>query len=53
VASKRTHEKWSLGTSVQVSIPRHGEINAITAQAILRSTEFEVVEGWWKRGHRR
>ena len=39
VASKANHEKWRLGTSVQLSIPRHGEINEITAEAILRSTE--------------
>lgn len=48
VASKGNHEKWRLGTSVQVSIPRHSEINEITAQAILRSTESELGEGWWK-----
>ena len=48
VASKGNHEKWKLGTSVQVSIPRHSEINEITAQAILRSTESELGEGWWK-----
>ncbi len=48
VASKGNHEKWRLGRSVQVSIPRHSEINEITAQAILRSTESELGEGWWK-----
>jgi len=48
VASKGNHEKWRLGASVQVSIPRHSEINEITAQAILRSTESELGEGWWK-----
>ena len=48
VASKGNHEKWRLGTSVQLSIPRHGEINEITAEAILRSTESELGEGWWK-----
>ena len=48
VASKGSHEKWRLGTSVQVSIPRHSEINEITVQAILRSTESELGEGWWR-----
>ena len=45
MASKGNHEKWRLGTSVQDSIPRHSEINEITAQAILGSTEFELGEG--------
>ena len=48
VASKGNHEKWRLGTAVQVAIPRHGEINEITELAILRSTESELGEGWWK-----
>ena len=48
VASKGNHEKWRLGTTMQVSIPRHTEINEITAQAILKSTESELGEGWWK-----
>jgi predicted RNA binding protein YcfA (HicA-like mRNA interferase family) len=48
VASKGNHEKWRLGTSVQVSVPRHSEINEITAQAILKSTESELGEEWWK-----
>lgn len=48
VSSKGNHEKWRLGASVQVSIPRHTEINEITARAILKSTEKELGEGWWK-----
>ena len=48
VGSKGNHEKWRLGTSVQLAIPRHTEINEITAHAILRSTEKELGEGWWK-----
>ena len=31
VSSKGNHEKWRLGTRVQVSIPRHVEINEMTA----------------------
>jgi hypothetical protein len=48
VSSKGNHEKWRLGASVQVAIPRHTEINEITARAILKSTEKELGEGWWK-----
>jgi hypothetical protein len=48
VSSKGNHEKWRLGATVQVAIPRHAEINEITARAILNSTESELGEQWWK-----
>jgi predicted RNA binding protein YcfA (HicA-like mRNA interferase family) len=48
VSSKGSHDKWRLGEAVQVSIPRHTEINEITAQAILKSTESELGERWWR-----
>lgn len=48
VASKGAHEKWRLGSSVQVAIPRHREVNELTARAILSSTEEELGEGWWR-----
>jgi predicted RNA binding protein YcfA (HicA-like mRNA interferase family) len=48
VAAKGNHEKWRLGKTVQVAIPRHNEVNEITAQAILKSTEDELGKGWWK-----
>ena len=48
VSTKGNHEKWRLGERVQVSIPRHTEINEITAQAILKSTESELGEKWWR-----
>lgn len=48
VALKGNHEKWRLGSTVQVAIPRHREINEITARAILTSTEVELGEDWWK-----
>jgi hypothetical protein len=41
------HEKWRLGATVQVSVPRHREVNDITAQAILKATEPELGEEWW------
>jgi hypothetical protein len=40
------HEIWRLG-DLQVSIPRHREVNELTAQGILRDTEDELGEGWW------
>lgn len=47
--SKRgDHEKWRLGSAAQVSIPRHREINEITAQSILRETERALGQGWWR-----
>jgi hypothetical protein len=48
VSTKGNHDKWRLGSTVQVSVPRHVEINEITAQAILKATEKEIGEGWWK-----
>jgi hypothetical protein len=48
VASKGNHEKWRLGATVQVAIPRHSEINEITAEAILKDTEAELGARWWK-----
>lgn len=48
VGSKGNHEKWRLGISVQVAVPRHAEINEITAEQILKSTESELGARWWK-----
>ena len=47
VSTRGSHDKWRLGRTVQVSVPRHAEINEITAQAILKATEQEIGEGWW------
>lgn len=43
----RNHEIWRCGT-VEVSIPRHREINEITAQAICKQPESELGKGWWR-----
>lgn len=41
------HEVWDLGGR-QVTIPRHREINEITARAIMRALEAELGERWWQ-----
>jgi hypothetical protein len=46
-SGRGSHEKWRVG-AVQVAVPRHREVNELTAQAILRATEPELGEGWWR-----
>jgi mRNA interferase HicA len=41
------HEVWRCG-AVEVSVPRHREINDVTAIGICRSLEAELGEGWWR-----
>ncbi len=41
------HEIWRCG-SVRVTIPRHREINEITARSILKQLDLVLGEGWWK-----
>jgi predicted RNA binding protein YcfA (HicA-like mRNA interferase family) len=42
------HDIYQLGTSVRVSIPRHRDINEITAEAILKAAGHELGEEWWR-----
>jgi hypothetical protein len=42
------HEVWRCG-EVQVTIPRHAEVNEVTAVAICRALEAALGEGWWRR----
>jgi mRNA interferase HicA len=42
-----SHEIWRCGTA-QVSIPRHSEINEITAMAIMKQLAEVLGEGWWR-----
>jgi hypothetical protein len=42
------HEVWQCG-GTRVVIPRHREINELTALAIVRRLERELGEGWWGR----
>jgi mRNA interferase HicA len=41
------HEVWRCGTTV-VSIPRHREINELTALGIFRDLEQELGVRWWQ-----
>lgn len=44
---KGSHEMWVCG-STPVVIPKHNEVNEITAQGICKSLEPELGEGWWR-----
>jgi Asp-tRNA(Asn)/Glu-tRNA(Gln) amidotransferase A subunit family amidase len=39
---------WQCGVT-KVTIPRHREINELTAGAIFRALEDELGRGWWRR----
>jgi mRNA interferase HicA len=41
------HEVWRCGGQ-QVSIPRHREINEVTARGIMKDLEGELGERWWR-----
>jgi mRNA interferase HicA len=41
------HGLYRLGT-VRVVIPRHSEINEMTAEAILKDLEGQLGKGWWR-----
>jgi hypothetical protein len=41
-------EVWRLGGR-RITIPRHREINEVTAMAIMRDLETELGDGWWRR----
>ena len=41
------HEIWRCG-GTEVVIPRHAEINELTALAIRRALEGELGKGWWR-----
>jgi hypothetical protein len=42
------HEIWSLDGH-RVTVPRHREINELTARGILRALEAQLGEDWWRR----
>ncbi|MCP9959225.1 type II toxin-antitoxin system HicA family toxin [Streptomyces sudanensis] len=44
---KGSHEYWTCG-STPVVIPRHSEVNEITAEAICKRLEEEFGKGWWR-----
>ena len=41
------HTLYRLG-SKPVVIPRHNEINEVTAQAIMKDLEANLGKGWWR-----
>jgi hypothetical protein len=41
------HEIWRCGTTM-VTIPRHVEINELTARNILKTLDVELGKDWWK-----
>jgi mRNA interferase HicA len=47
VRQGRRHEIWRCGAT-EVVIPRHAEINELTALGIKRSLENELGSGWWR-----
>ena len=42
-----SHQMWTCGTTRPVVIPKHGEINELTAKGIMKFLEPELGEGWW------
>jgi hypothetical protein len=41
------HEIWACGET-KVSIPRHNEVNELTALRIMQALEAELRDGWWR-----
>jgi mRNA interferase HicA len=41
------HEVWSINGK-NVTIPRHTEINELTARGILKNFEDELGKDWWR-----
>jgi hypothetical protein len=42
-----SHQMWTCG-STPVVIPKHTEVNEITAQSICKTLEAELGEDWWR-----
>jgi hypothetical protein len=41
------HEQWTCGNSV-VYVPRHPQINDLTAEGICKDLEDELGKRWWR-----
>ncbi len=41
------HDLWRCGATV-VTIPRHRELNELTAGGIMKALERELGERWWR-----
>ncbi len=44
----KRHEIWRCG-STEFPVPRHKEINEMTAEAIMKDLEDELGEDWWRK----
>lgn len=44
---KGSHQVWTCG-STPVVIPKHAEVNELTAVSICKTLEAELGEGWWR-----
>ncbi|WP_329177879.1 type II toxin-antitoxin system HicA family toxin [Streptomyces sp. NBC_01477] len=44
---KGSHQMWTCG-STPVVIPKHSEVNELTAASICKTLETELGEGWWR-----
>lgn len=47
VRSGGSHDIWECDET-KVSIPRHREVNELTARAIMRKLEEKLGEEWWR-----
>lgn len=47
IRQKGSHQVWHCG-STAVVIPKHSEVNELTAQCICKTLETELGEGWWR-----
>lgn len=47
VRDSGAHEIWSLDGQ-RTSVPRHREINEITAEAIMKDLEDKLGKDWWR-----
>lgn len=47
IRQKGSHEMWRCG-GTQVTIPKHNEVNEITAMQICKALEAELGEDWWR-----
>ncbi|MGH3313095.1 MAG: type II toxin-antitoxin system HicA family toxin [Streptomyces sp.] len=47
IRQRGSHEMWRCGTT-QVVIPKHNEVNEITAESVCKTLEAEFGERWWR-----
>jgi predicted RNA binding protein YcfA (HicA-like mRNA interferase family) len=47
IRQRGSHQMWRCGTT-PVTIPKHTEVNEITAESICKALEPELGKGWWR-----